>query len=573
MWEFVGRFLASTAPNDQFDPSSAICSAKIIFVAVHSSSVYGAVLFVFQMYLKQLGTSYFVWPGASHNRFEHCLGVFHLASMMVRRLQKAQPSLDITDRDIKCIETAALCHDLGHGPYSHVWDGTFIPTVLPGSKWKHEDASEMMLDSLVEDNNVDIKPDEVRFVKDIISGVKKHTLLHSPPEKDFLFEIVANKRNGIDVDRLINSARVIEGEICYSEKNANTVYGLFQERFNLHKTLYQHKTAKSIEYMIVDTLVKADPYLKIAARIHNPKKFVHLTDEILLEVERSECPELAASREIIHRIRTRDLYKLVDKTFLAWESRNKWRSQYTPECIVETAKTLRGPEIDEPGVEQLIKELKKDHIVVDVTELHHGMGDKYPLENCKFYGKYSPGIHAQRGIIEAFPPRREADISYLLPREFGEVLIRVFTRDSKFFGVIQLAARSLHERLSSDIPSISLVPERSATPEAHPTTSLGLTNSLSSVLSEPKTPGRSESISSIGAQVSPSSHNNFFTVPAGFTPKAPRIKGNTRSGKKERDEDPVSFDMSRSRKRDKADKAGNSENASVEGTARKRRRA
>jgi HD superfamily phosphohydrolase len=42
--------------------------------------------------------------------------------------------------------------------------------------------------------------------------------------------------------RLVNSARVIDGEICYSEKNATTVYGLFQERFKLHKTIYQHKT-------------------------------------------------------------------------------------------------------------------------------------------------------------------------------------------------------------------------------------------------------------------------------------------------------------------------------------------
>src|SRR5882724_9902809 len=42
--------------------------------------------------------------------------------------------------------------------------------------------------------------------------------------------------------RLIDSARVIDGEICYSEKNTTTVYGLFQERFKLHKTIYQHQT-------------------------------------------------------------------------------------------------------------------------------------------------------------------------------------------------------------------------------------------------------------------------------------------------------------------------------------------
>lgn len=100
--------------------------------------------------IKQLGTSYYVWPGASHNRFEHCLGTYiqyllhavqiidfkhvqgvaHLARLMAEHLQKSQPELGISDRDVQCVEIAGLCHDLGHGPWSHVWDGMFIPAAL-----------------------------------------------------------------------------------------------------------------------------------------------------------------------------------------------------------------------------------------------------------------------------------------------------------------------------------------------------------------------------------------------------------------------------------------------------------
>lgn len=97
--------------------------------------------------IKQLGTSYYVWPGASHNRFEHCLGlqlmtpvysshltscpgVAHLARLMAEHLQKSQPELDITPRDVQCVQLAGLCHDLGHGPWSHVWDSLFIPIAL-----------------------------------------------------------------------------------------------------------------------------------------------------------------------------------------------------------------------------------------------------------------------------------------------------------------------------------------------------------------------------------------------------------------------------------------------------------
>ncbi|XP_048244692.1 deoxynucleoside triphosphate triphosphohydrolase SAMHD1-like [Haliotis rufescens] len=85
-------------------------------------------------YLKQLGGDYFVYPGAAHNRFEHSIGTYYLAGTFARILQQEYPELE--DDEIKCIEIAGLCHDLGHGPFSHVFDNFFIPRVVPGSKWK-----------------------------------------------------------------------------------------------------------------------------------------------------------------------------------------------------------------------------------------------------------------------------------------------------------------------------------------------------------------------------------------------------------------------------------------------------
>lgn len=71
-------------------------------------------------YLKQLGSSYFVFPGATHNRFEHSIGTAWLANQLVTLLQSRQPYLNIDDRDIRCVTLAGLCHDLGHGPYRFV---------------------------------------------------------------------------------------------------------------------------------------------------------------------------------------------------------------------------------------------------------------------------------------------------------------------------------------------------------------------------------------------------------------------------------------------------------------------
>eukprot|EP00483_Globobulimina_turgida_P012206 UN12228 len=77
-------------------------------------------------YLKQLGATYFVFPGATHNRFEHSLGVMHLARKLVLNLRMNQPDLQITNDEIFCVSAAGLVHDLGHGPFSHVFDHEFV---------------------------------------------------------------------------------------------------------------------------------------------------------------------------------------------------------------------------------------------------------------------------------------------------------------------------------------------------------------------------------------------------------------------------------------------------------------
>ena len=71
---------------------------------------------------------YSVYPGASHNRFEHGIGTSHLCGLMLKTLKdlheneyKDEEGL-ITDKEILCVQIAGLCHDLGHGPFSHTFE-------------------------------------------------------------------------------------------------------------------------------------------------------------------------------------------------------------------------------------------------------------------------------------------------------------------------------------------------------------------------------------------------------------------------------------------------------------------
>jgi deoxynucleoside triphosphate triphosphohydrolase SAMHD1 len=122
-------------------------------------------------HISQLGTSDLVFINANHSRFEHSLGVAHLAERMCKRIMDRQPALHCTKKDVLCIKLAGLLHDIGHGPFSHVYED-FITSALPRhlnkqrlsdqgdsyyaslppipQDWKHECVSLMMIDAALE---------------------------------------------------------------------------------------------------------------------------------------------------------------------------------------------------------------------------------------------------------------------------------------------------------------------------------------------------------------------------------------------------------------------------------------
>jgi HD superfamily phosphohydrolase len=84
--------------------------------------------------LKQLGILSFVYPSATHSRFEHSVGTSHLAGLLINHLKVTQPSLGITLSDELCVRIGGLCHDLGHGPFSHMFEE--VVENLDSNYWK-----------------------------------------------------------------------------------------------------------------------------------------------------------------------------------------------------------------------------------------------------------------------------------------------------------------------------------------------------------------------------------------------------------------------------------------------------
>nr|XP_036868674.1 deoxynucleoside triphosphate triphosphohydrolase SAMHD1 isoform X1 [Manis javanica] len=411
-------------------------------------------------YIKQLGSGYYVFPGASHNRFEHSLGVGYLAGCLVRALHEKQPELQISERDMLCVQIAGLCHDLGHGPFSHMFDGRFIPLARPDMKWTHEQGSVMMFEHLVNTNGLRdvmqyyglIPEEDICFIKEQITGplespIKDFSWPYKgrPKEKSFLYEIVANKRNGIDVDkwdyfardchhlgiqnnfdykRFIKFARVCEVDnrkrICTREKEVGNLYDMFHTRNCLHRRAYQHKVGNIIDTMITDAFLKADPYIEIvgaegkkyhiSTAIDDMEAFTKLTDNIFLDILYSTDPKLDAAREVLKKIEYRNLYKYVGETQPMGQIKIK-RENY---------ESLPKEVADAKPTEVLLEaELKAEDFIVDVIDMDYGMEDKNPIDHVRFYCKSDP---SQAIMIT------KNQVSQLLPERFAEQLIRVYCK-------------------------------------------------------------------------------------------------------------------------------------------------
>lgn len=359
-------------------------------------------------YKKQLGAAYYVFSGASHNRFEHSIGVAHLAKLLIVQLKVNQPELNISDNDIKLIMIAGLLHDIGHGPLSHLFDEFVISENIP--EREHEYRSGLILEQIVNDYNINLNKKEIEQIKKYIN-----------PSEDcegFMYEIISNNRNGLDVDkfdylmrdtknigleysldcsRLIMQARVIDNEICYPEKLSFTIYKLFDMRYRLHKEIYSHPCVNQIELMYADILKSVNNFYKITNSIKDMKDFIKLNDTIFNQIEFSVNKELENARNIIKDIRNRKLYKFI--------------GDFNNESNIN---------INEKNITCYCDNLEPDDIIILQLNRGYTNSDKNPVDFISFY--------TLDKLDKKFKLPKDK-VSALLPNIFQEKIIRVFCKN------------------------------------------------------------------------------------------------------------------------------------------------
>ena len=122
--------------------------------------------------IKQLGPTWMNIPDASHSRFEHCIGTYNVARDLIEILKFNQGNeIEFDHFYTRNVMTAALSHDLGHGPFSHTFDNNFMQKRFPELNWCHEKCSVDLFEYMIDRNNIELyEKEDIQMVQDLIIG-------------------------------------------------------------------------------------------------------------------------------------------------------------------------------------------------------------------------------------------------------------------------------------------------------------------------------------------------------------------------------------------------------------------
>jgi hypothetical protein len=292
--------------------------------------------------IRQLSGAHLIYPGAQHTRFEHSLGVMHIASMAGQALaEKGIISFD----DIQNLRLAGLLHDIGHGPFSHLFEEIFEEK----RKISHEDLGRDIIlkteiGDIISKNGFDKKlvtklafgDSKLQFMNEVISGALSADIM------DYLLRdgyFTGAEHAKIDHHRLTHSLDVYKNKLALDKSSLVNFETMMISRYQMFKAVYFHKTVRAGEVMLLEAMDLAEGELGLSSM--NLDEYLQLSDDVIL-AKLLNLPEhnskLKASKKIATDYLNRNLFKSVFESTLTGKAITKKRMQELREEVSKKSK-------------------------------------------------------------------------------------------------------------------------------------------------------------------------------------------------------------------------------------------
>ena len=377
--------------------------------------------------LRQLAGSEFVYSGANHTRFEHCIGVMYLAGELTENQNLFQL---ISEEEIQIVRMAALLHDVGHGPFSHVFEHLLVKFL----KKTHEDMTQW----LIQESELNDIINGLGYEANVVSKLAVGEL--RSPGKAFLDQIIQSavdvdkldfvvrdtyhtgaEYGYVDVFRLIHMLDVLGENLAVDVGALSALESFVLARLESFRSIYFHRVGRAAQIMLAMAMESANEELGLVD-YDSPDDYLALNDYTVW-TKLKECDK---SRPIMENLERRKLLKCAyDKAFYA-------REKMVPSIfsVDEIRDQMRNKIASEAGIEP-------EAIVIDVPTVpsvpYHHSDLLEPMEIPVF----------QKTRSGEKIPLRLSDISTVFDVLKGFInIIRVYTNE-KHVDKVSVAAATV----------------------------------------------------------------------------------------------------------------------------------